>query len=157
MSTSTNLENNKKIGRRYNTRLAAVKSVYNLEINSCLNIKKNANDLANDIMAYYKQSEENVSIDRDFLFHLISGVFNHKDNLDEKIKEKLGVNWKFERLEAVIVAILRTSVFEILNDSETPLKIIINEYINITKEFYDEKEVGFINSVLDKIGHAVRD
>lgn len=150
-------ENSNKTSRRTNSRLAAVKGIYNLEFNNSHEIARNSNDLTSDVMEYYKQSKLKLAIDRDFLFHLISGVNNHKETVDNLIKDKLGVKWKFERLDDVLVAILRASVFEILNDSEPPLTVIINEYVEITKDFFSGKEVGFVNSILDKIGHGARD
>ena len=55
-----------------------------------------------------------------------------------------------------MLSILRTAVFEMMNHGNTHLKIIINEYVGITRSFFDEKDVGFVNGILDKIGHEVR-
>lgn len=149
-------DNINKTSRRTNSRLAAVKAIYNLEFNNNHGIIKNSNDLTSDVMSYYKQTKQKLALDRDFLLYLISGVNNHKEDIDKLIKERLDVKWKFERLDDVLVAVLRSSVFEVLHDLETPLTVIINEYVDITKNFFSSKEVGFVNGILDKIGHSAR-
>ena len=64
---------------------------------------------------------------------LIQGVCENKTVLDKSIVSKLGDGWKIERLGPVMLSILRTAVFEMMNHGNTHLKIIINEYVGITR------------------------
>jgi N utilization substance protein B len=144
-------------GKRNNTRLAAIKALYAAQINEKIDNKKSPAQLTVDIIAFYFETEGKAkNLDQEFLIELIRGVFENQQIVDEKIKSKLNDAWKLERLGPVLVSILRTATFEIMHYSDTHLKVIINEYVNITRSFFDEKEVGFVNGVLDKIGHEVR-
>lgn len=148
---------NRSTGKRNNTRLAAVKALYAAQINEKIDSKKSAGHLTVEIVEFYYETEgKNKSLDQAFLIELIQGVFENTETLDNYIKPKLNEGWKLERLGPVILSILRTAIFEIMNYSDTHLNVIINEYVTITRSFFDEKEVGFVNGVLDKIGHEVR-
>lgn len=144
-------------GKRNNTRLASVKALYAAQINEKINTKKSPAQLTVDIISFYFETEGKAkNLDQEFLVELIKGVCENQQILDDKIKSKLTDAWKLERLGPVLVGILRTATFEIMKYSDTHLKVIINEYVNITRSFFDEKEVGFVNGVLDKIGHEIR-
>ncbi|PIR39036.1 MAG: transcription antitermination factor NusB [Alphaproteobacteria bacterium CG11_big_fil_rev_8_21_14_0_20_39_49] len=144
-------------GKRTNTRLAAVKALYSSEINELSDKSKTPGELMIDIVEFYYETEgKNKNLDQEFLNELIQGVCENKTVLDKSIVSKLGDGWKIERLGPVMLSILRTAVFEMMNHNDTHLKIIINEYVGITRSFFDEKEVGFVNGILDKIGHEVR-
>ena len=144
-------------GKRTNTRLAAVKALYSSEINELSDKRKTPGELMIDIIEFYYETEgKNKNLDQEFLNELIQGVCENKTVLDKSIVSKLGDGWKIERLGPVMLSILRTAVFEMINHGNTHLKIIINEYVGITRSFFDEKDVGFVNGILDKIGHEVR-
>ena len=144
-------------GKRSNSRLAAIKALYASEINDLSDKKKTPGELTVDIIEFYFETEgKNKSLDQAFLSDIIKGVIENKESLDKSIESKLNEGWKLNRLGPTILSILRAGVFEIMNYDEIHINIIINEYVGITRSFYDEKEVGFVNSILDKIGHEVR-
>lgn len=147
------------VGKRTESRIAAVKALYAGEINEKIDNKKSPSVLALDIIALYNESEKEHgthNLDQKFLISLITGVCENLHLLDTKIESYLGTDWKIERLGPVIRSILRAAIFELLKYDDTPFKVIINEYVNITRSFFDEKEVGFVNGILDKIAHEVR-
>ncbi len=80
---------------------------------------------------------------------LIDGVTVRKKELDEQIESVLE-NWKFSRLAATDKNVLRIAVYELMNTRE-PVAILMNEAIEIAKEYGDKKSGGFVNGVLDKI------
>ncbi|GFZ88784.1 N utilization substance protein B [Compostibacillus humi] len=92
---------------------------------------------------------ENQQIDT-FTSRLVEGVYEHKQEVDEKIIEKLE-NWSFQRVAAVEKAILRIAVFEILYIDEIPKKVSINEAVELGKKYGDDHSGRFINGVLSKI------
>lgn len=151
--------NNQSLGKRSETRLAIVKALYAGEINSKINIHKPAAGLTLDMIKLYHESaseDEVVNLDEELLAEVVQGVIEHLEILDVKINGHIGSGWNIERLGPVIRSVLRAAIFELMNYTSTPLKVIINEYVNITKNFFDEKEVGFVNGILDKIAHEVR-
>lgn len=81
---------------------------------------------------------------------LITGTIEHIDEIDEMIKKHL-VNWDFERLKKVDLAILRISVYPLLFQKDIHPSIIIDEAIDISKEFGEDDSYKFVNAVLDNI------
>ena len=84
-----------------------------------------------------------------YAHQLIDGVTLHKKEIDAQIEAVLE-NWKFSRLAETDKNVLRIGVFELMNSKE-PVAILINEAIEIAKEYGDKKSGGFVNGVLDKI------
>ena len=79
------------------------------------------------------------------------------DNLAEidKVIGKHSDHWKIGRIGKVELAILRLSLFEILHRSDIPLKVAINEAIELAKGFGDENSRSFVNGILDAVARAV--
>ena len=69
----------------------------------------------------------------------------------DKLIEKESKNWKVSRLSPVTSAILHLAVYEMLG-SDVPPKVVINEAVELAKEFDDESAPSFINGILNRIG-----
>lgn len=89
-------------------------------------------------------------IDLTYVKQALIGIENNKEAIDKVIEENLH-NWKLDRISKVNLSILRLSTYELLYDNEIPTNVAINEALEITRRYSDEKSVGFINGVLDKI------
>ena len=89
-------------------------------------------------------------IDLTYVKQALIGIENNKEAIDKVIEENLH-NWKIERISKVNLSILRLSTYELLYNEEIPRGVAINEALEITRRYSDEKSVGFINGVLDKI------
>ncbi|MDO8494434.1 MAG: transcription antitermination factor NusB [Deltaproteobacteria bacterium] len=81
---------------------------------------------------------------------LVDGVLAQKQEIDEQI-ERLATNWRLDRMPFVDKNVLRMAVFELKNHPEIPLKVTLNEAIEIVKTFGAGESSAFINGVLDKI------
>jgi transcription antitermination protein NusB len=81
---------------------------------------------------------------------LIAGTIEHIAEIDSEIKANL-TNWDFDRLNKVDLAILRMSVYSLLFQKDLHSSIVIDEAIDISKEFGSEESFKFINAVLDSI------
>ncbi len=86
---------------------------------------------------------------------IISGTVEHVAEIDELIKTHLSANWTLERINKVTLAILRTSIYEMKFQKGSEPKIVIDEAVNIAREYGLEDSYKFINAVLDKIGKEV--
>ncbi len=98
-------------------------------------------------------SEKLEEMDSDILMFarlLITGTIEHVDEIDAVIKNHL-VNWDFERLNKVDLAILRISVYPLLFQKDIHPSIVIDEAIDISKEFGADDSYKFVNAVLDNI------
>ncbi|MEW6086973.1 MAG: transcription antitermination factor NusB [bacterium] len=98
----------------------------------------------------YLNSREILDSVKEFALKLKDGVIQYKENLD-KIISKTAENWEMSRMPVIDRNILRMAVFELLYLGKTSVKIIINEAIEIAKEYSTEESGRFINGVLDKI------
>ena len=121
--------------------------------------KKNKIDYTtNGVIEEYMDNiplEEHKIIKTDFLKELVEGVLNNINDIDNNISKYLE-NWTIDRLGLTDQAIIRISVYELLY-TNTPNLVCINEAIELSKKYSDEKVSKMINGVLDKIYHEVED
>ena len=82
---------------------------------------------------------------------IISGTVENITHIDELIKTHLSKNWNFDRLNKVTLAILRISIYSIIYQKYIAASIVIDEAIDLAKEFGPEDSFKFINAMLDKI------
>ena len=90
--------------------------------------------------------------ERTFASIIIAGTISHIDEIDKLIESHLSSSWSMERISRVALAILRTGVYELLFQNGAESKIVIDEAVNIAKDFDTDDSYKFINAVLDKIG-----
>ena len=103
------------------------------------------------IEGFVDNYEEDIKeIDLTFVKQALIGIENNKEAIDKVISENLH-NWKLDRISKVNISILRLATYEILYDEQVPRAVVINEALEITRRYSDEKSVSFINGVLDKI------
>ncbi len=95
---------------------------------------------------------ETAKEERTFASLIIAGTIDHIDEVDSLIESHLASNWSKDRLNKVALAILRTSVYEMKFQNGAQSKIIIDEAVNIAKDYGTDDSYKFINAVLDKIG-----
>ena len=98
------------------------------------------------------EPSETSKEERLFASMIISGTISHIDEIDEVISAHLSSNWSFERINKVALAILRTSTYELMYQKDINPKIVIDEAVNIAKNYGPDDSYKFINAVLDKIG-----
>lgn len=91
---------------------------------------------------------------KSFASQLVQGVCDNLPEID-KVIGKNSAHWKINRIGKVELAILRLSLFEILHRSDIPLKVAINEAIELAKGFGDENSRSFVNGILDAVARAV--
>ena len=99
--------------------------------------------------------EDRKRIDLDFLSSLVNGVLDNLENIDNHISKYLE-NWNIDRLGLTDQAIIRIGTYELLY-TDTPNLVCINEAIELSKKYSDEKVSKMINGVLDKIYHERED
>jgi len=107
-----------------------------------------SNKINYDIEDIYK---EILEIDSNFVREIVNGVIYNKETIDN-IANKFLKDWNINRLGKTDQAILRIGIYE-LKYTETPPIVCINEAVELAKKYSDDKVVGMINGVLDKIYH----
>jgi len=86
---------------------------------------------------------------------IIAGTIEHIEEIDKHIKANI-TNWDFDRLNKVDLAILRMSVYSLLFQTDLHPTIVIDEAIDISKEFGSDESFRFVNAVLDSIRKRVQ-
>ena len=90
------------------------------------------------------------------LASIVRGVGDRQDNIDEMIDGSLESPWSPDRLETLLLAILRAGVYEILAHDDLDVALIIKEYVSLTDAFYQGAETKLVNAVLDRVGRRLR-
>ncbi len=85
-----------------------------------------------------------------FALHLAQGVVTSQKSIDALLK-KYAENWDLDRMAVIDRCILRIGTFELLNDFETPVNVIINEAVEIAKRYSTAESSKFVNGILDKV------
>ena len=134
------------------TRLAAIQLVSQHLINN-----QDIEYIKDDFDKYYRntiidEDSEKIEYNLSFLSKLIL-YFKTTDfkNLYKEINSKIKFDTKFEKWDNIIQAIILISISEIRNSSKEKIKIILNDYIEISKSFVNINETKLINSILDKL------
>jgi len=134
------------------TRLAAIQLVSQHLINN-----QDIEYIKDDFDKYYRntiidEGSEKIEYNLSFLSKLIS-YFQITDFkiLSKEINSKIKFDRKFEKWDNIIQAIILISISEIRNSSKEKIKIILNDYIEISKSFVNINETKLINSILDKL------
>jgi N utilization substance protein B len=84
---------------------------------------------------------------------LVRGVAAHRRAVDEAI-ERVSTNWRLDRMAKVDRNVLRLAVYELL-ETDVPVKVVINEAIELGKKFGSESTGAFVNGVLDKVASGL--
>ncbi len=95
--------------------------------------------------------KEQLEVENSFVNELVEGVIAHQDEISN-LANKYLVDWNIDRLSKVDKAILSIAIFELMY-TETPSVVAINEAIELSKKYSDEKVVKMLNATLDKIYH----
>lgn len=94
--------------------------------------------------------------DATFFADVVKGVVRRQREIDPLVDQQLRTGWRLVRVDSILRAILRAGVFELLERSDVPARVTINEYINIAKAFFEADEPKVVNGVLDRIAHRLR-
>ena len=98
-----------------------------------------------------EKNVQDIEADCEFAKGLVLGVVERECELVDLANKYLN-NWNINRLGITDAAILKIAIYELLY-TDTPHKVCIDEAIELAKDFSDEKVVGMINGVLDKVYH----
>ena len=136
-------------------RLAAVQALYQMDVSG-----HGAEGVVREFHDYRfdrdMEGERLASADEAWFAVVVRGVAADQIEIDRDIRRRLAAGWKLERLDATVRAILRAGVFELIRQREVPIEVVIDEYLEITKSFFEGPEPGFVNAALDAIATDVR-
>lgn len=118
-----------------------MKVMYQVYILESTNTKYDVKDLI----------KEQLEVENDFVNDMVNGIIKNQREISD-LANKYLVDWNIERLSKVDKAILSLGIYE-LKYTETPSVVAINEAVELSKKYSDEKVTKMINAALDKIYH----
>jgi N utilization substance protein B len=94
--------------------------------------------------------------EQDFFDDLVTGTQTRRLEIDVLITGRLAEGWTLERLDRPMRALLRAGTYELIARPDVPVGSVISEYVDVAHAFYDKRESGFVNGLLDAIAKAAR-
>lgn len=144
-------------GRRARTiaRLAAVQALYQMEL-SGTGVEAVVREFSDHRFEGDIDGETLAEADEDYFAEIVRVVVADQRGIDQAIVKRLAQGWRLERLDATLRAILRAGAYELIHRREVPLEVVIDEYVELAKAFFDPAEAKFVNAALDGIARDVR-
>ncbi len=136
-------------------RLSAVQALYQMDL-----AETDLNSVIGEFnLLHFGDSAEDRSVanaDRDFFAAILRGVVRRQREIDPVVDAQLAEGWRLTRVDSTLRAILRAGVFELVERSDVPARVVISEYVEVAKAFFSEDEPRVVNGVLDKIARRTR-
>jgi N utilization substance protein B len=140
---------------RSTARLAAVQALYQREMEHTP-VPALLHEFHHHRLGSTIDDVEYAEVEVDFFDDLVKGVSARAAELDGRIAARLASGWSLERLDRPMRQILRAGAYELAARIDVPVAAIISEYVDVAKAFYDQREAGFVNGLLDAIAKDVR-
>ncbi|MCD6300334.1 MAG: transcription antitermination factor NusB [Dehalococcoidales bacterium] len=128
-------------GARRKARTLALQALYEID-----SVGHKVEEVISRLLGKKGLSAENVI----FAQELINGVLQNKEKIDHHVEE-FAPAWPIDQIPAVDRNILRLAIFEILLDNKVPVKVAINEAVELAKTFGSDSSPKFVNGVLGSI------
>jgi transcription antitermination protein NusB len=136
-------------------RLNAVQALYQMEVTG-----KGLVEILAEFETFWigqeVEGEQYKPAEIEFFRSIVGGVLENQLAIDRAIDKALIDGWPLRRIEALMRAILRAGVFELLKRGDIPFRVVIKEYVDVAGAFFDRDESGMINAVLDTLARKIR-
>lgn len=135
-------------------RLAAVQALYEIDLSGA-----SADPVLAEFMARRWRvggDAATAAPDPALLDDVVRGVTRRRADIDGMIGPALAGEWTVERLEAVLRAILRAGVYELVARGDVPARVVISEYLDVAHAFFAGNEAALVNGVLDRLARVLR-
>jgi N utilization substance protein B len=136
-------------------RLAAVQALYQQEMEGTPTAKL-LHEFHEHRLGATIEDATYAKAEQAFFDDVVTGAEARKDEIDALITAKLADGWSIARLDRAMRAILRAGTYEIIARPDVTAASVINEYVDVADAFYDAKEKGFVNGLLDAIAKEAR-
>ena len=136
-------------------RLAAVQALYQHEMEGTA-IPALLHEFHHHRIGATIEEVEYAEADVDFFDDVVKGANARQAEIDKLIEAKLSSGWALDRLDKPMKAILRAGTYELIARHDVPVGAVISEYVDVAHAFYERREAGFVNGLLDAIAREVR-
>ena len=136
-------------------RLAAVQALYQQEMEGTP-LPRLLREFHDHRLGATIEDEQYHEAERDFFDDVVTGADARREEIDTLIGARLAEGWTLERLDRPMRAILRAGAYELIARPDVPVASVISEYVDVAHAFYDKRESGFVNGLLDAIAKEAR-
>lgn len=141
--------------KRGAARLGAVQALYQMDVGGA-----SLEGVISEFTAFRLGKELDGELyreaDEQWFSDIVKGVVEDQKFLDPFIHTALTEDWPLKRIDSLLRAILRCGSYELLRRKDVPARVIISEYIDVAKAFFEDDEPGLVNGVLDRLAHDLR-
>jgi N utilization substance protein B len=147
--------NPRPANQRGAARLAAVQALYQMDLGGA-----SLPEVLAEFESYRlgKEIDGEQYRDADFAFFrdIVSGVVREQQTLDPIVHTTLSAGWPLARVDVTLRAILRAGAYELAGRSDVPARVVIAEYVDVAKAFFEGEVPAMVNGVLDAIARRIR-
>jgi N utilization substance protein B len=136
-------------------RLAAVQALYQHEMEDTP-LQRLLHEFHEHRLGATIEDAQYHDAERDFFDDIVTGAEARRSEIDALIASRLAKGWTLERLDRPMRAILRAGAYELIARPDVPVGSVISEYVDVAHAFYDKRESGFVNGLLDAISKETR-
>ncbi len=94
--------------------------------------------------------------DQEFFADIVHGVLKHQTEIDRSIARALATGWTLARIDSILRALMRAATYELVARKDVPAKVVLDEYVELSRDFFDGEEPSFVNAVLDRMAREKR-
>lgn len=145
----------KPANQRGSARLGAVQALYQMDVGGT-----NLTSVLEEFELYRlgKEIDEELYLPADIAYfrELVSGVVREQRQLDPMIHRVLENGWPLARIDQTMRAILRCGLYELMTHKSVPAPVVLTEYVDVAKAFFEQDEPRMVNGVLDTLARELR-
>lgn len=146
---------NERARSRSTARLAAVQALYQQEMEGTA-LPRLLDEFHQHRLGKEIEDVRYADAEVSFFDDLVRGVDARRVEIDAAITDRLAEGWNLERLDRPMRQVLRCGTYELIARIDVPTATVISEYVDVADAFYDKREKGFVNGLLDAVAKAVR-
>ncbi|MEE1877645.1 transcription antitermination factor NusB [Altererythrobacter litoralis] len=136
-------------------RLAAVQALYQQQMEGTA-LARLLNEFHQHRLGMEIDDDQYAEAEVDFFDDLVAGVDARREEIDGLLAGKLAEGWTLARLDKTMLQILRSGAYELVARADVPTATAIDEYVDVAKAFFDDREAKFVNGILDALAKEVR-
>ena len=146
----------KPANKRGSARLSAVQALYQMDIGG-VGLTEVVAEYENFRLGREIDGETYLDADASWFRGIVGGVVKDQKTIDPIIHQALTDDWPLSRIDSTLRAVLRAAVFELTKRPDVNARVVVSEYVEVAKAFFDGDEPKMVNGVLDRIGRGLRE
>ena len=140
---------------RSQARLAAVQALYQMDM-AGTDLAEVIDEFTTHRIGELAEERTVAGADPEHFARILHGVVRRQKELDPLIDGQLASGWRLVRVDAILRAILRAGAFELVEEADVPVRVVINEYVEVAHAFFAGDEPRVVNGVLDALARKLR-